>query len=126
MYKRQVLGNDECQVGGPGEIIPADEFYTYDAKYFNDKSQVLPEARIPEEKAREVRRLAVKAYHALGCRGYARVDFLIDGKTGRVVLNEPNTLPGFTHISMYPKLMTAQGMSYAQLIDRLLELALEK
>jgi len=121
-----VLGNDECSVGGPGEIIPADEFYTYDAKYHNDKSEVLLKARIAPEKAAEVREIAVKAYKALGCRGLSRVDFLIERESGRVFLNEPNTLPGFTSISMYPKLMVDSGMTYAGLIDRLLELALER
>ncbi len=121
-----VLGNDECVVGGPGEIVPADEFYTYDAKYYNDKSETILKARISEEKAAEVREMAVRAYKALGCRGLARVDFLVERATGKVVLNEPNTLPGFTNISMYPKLMIDYGFSYAELIDRLLTLALEK
>lgn len=121
-----VLGNTDTIVGGPGEIVPADEFYTYDAKYFNDKSQLFIPARVPKKTADEVRKIAKKAYAALGCKGLARVDFLIEKDTGKVVLNEPNTLPGFTNISMYPKLLMADGMKYSEIIDRLLELALEK
>ena len=120
-----VLGNDELIVGGPGEIVPADEFYSYDAKYFNDASETFIKARIPEEKAAEIRETAKRAYKILGCAGLTRVDFLIDGETGRTVLNEPNTLPGFTNISMYPKLIMSTGMTYSGLIDKLLELACE-
>ena len=118
-----VLGNNDLMVGGPGEIVPADEFYSYDAKYYNDESETFLKARISDEKAEEIRETAKKAYKILGCAGLTRVDFLIDGETGKTVLNEPNTLPGFTNISMYPKLIMDTGMSYAQLIDRLLELA---
>lgn len=120
-----VLGNDELSVGGPGEIVPADEFYSYDAKYFNDESETFLKARISDEKAEDIRETAKRAYKVLGCAGLTRVDFLIDGETGRTVLNEPNTLPGFTNISMYPKLMMDSGISYAGLIDKLLELAAE-
>ena len=120
-----VLGNDELFVGGPGEIVPADEFYSYDAKYYNDESETFLKARISEEKAEEIRETAKLAYKILGCAGLTRVDFLIDGETGRTVLNEPNTLPGFTNISMYPKLIMDSGISYAGLIDKLLELAAE-
>ncbi len=110
-------------VAGPGEIVPAEEFYTYDAKYTHAESLLYIPARIPEETAAEVREIAKKAYHVLGCRGMARVDFLIDGDTKKIYLNEPNTLPGFTDISMYPKLLVASGMKYSEIIDRLLELA---
>ncbi|MBQ2795984.1 MAG: D-alanine--D-alanine ligase [Oscillospiraceae bacterium] len=120
-----VLGNDELLVGGPGEIVPADEFYSYDAKYFNDASETLLKARIPEEMAEEIRETAKRAYKVLGCAGLTRVDFLVNGKTGKIVLNEPNTLPGFTDISMYSKLIMNTGMTYAELIDKLLELASE-
>lgn len=120
-----VLGNDEVIVAGPGEIVPAEEFYTYDAKYNNAASLLYIPARIPEETAAEVREIAKRAYHVLGCRGMARVDFLIDGDTKKIYLNEPNTLPGFTDISMYPKLLMASGMNYSEIIDRLLELAVE-
>ena len=118
-----VLGNDELFVGGPGEIVPADEFYSYDAKYFNAESKLYIPARLDEAKAEEIRTAAKRAYKVLGCSGLTRVDFLVERKTGKVVLNEPNTLPGFTNISMYPKLLMASGMSYAGIIDKLLELA---
>ncbi len=120
-----VLGNDELLVGGPGEIVPADEFYSYDAKYFNDESETFLKARIEDSVAEEIRETAKKAYKILGCSGLTRVDFLIDGESGKIVLNEPNTLPGFTNISMYPKLIMSTGMSYSELIDKLLELACE-
>ena len=120
-----VLGNDELMVGGPGEIVPADEFYSYDAKYYNDESETFLKARIEDSVAEEIRETAKKAYKILGCKGLTRVDFLIDGESGKIVLNEPNTLPGFTNISMYPKLIMSTGMSYSELIDKLLELACE-
>ena len=120
-----VLGNEELLVGGPGEIVPADEFYSYDAKYFNDESETFLKARIEDSVAEEIRETAKKAYKILGCSGLTRVDFLIDGESGKIVLNEPNTLPGFTNISMYPKLIMSTGMSYSELIDKLLELAQE-
>lgn len=121
-----VFGNGELTVGGPGEIVPADEFYSYDAKYFNAESKLYIPARLSEEKAEEIRETAKRAYRVLGCRGLTRVDFLVDSETGEVVLNEPNTLPGFTNISMYPKLMMAAGMSYKGLISGLIELAAEE
>ena len=120
-----VLGNDELMVGGPGEIVPADEFYSYDAKYYNDESETFLKARIAEDVAENIRETAKRAYKVLGCAGLTRVDFLIDGESGKIVLNEPNTLPGFTNISMYPKLIMDTGMTYAELIDKLLELAAE-
>lgn len=121
-----VFGNGELTVGGPGEIVPADEFYSYDAKYFNAESKLYIPARLSEEKAEEIRETAKRAYRVLGCRGLTRVDFLVDRETGEVVLSEPNTLPGFTNISMYPKLMMAAGMSYKGLISGLIELAAEE
>ena len=120
-----VLGNEELLVGGPGEIVPADEFYSYDAKYFSAESETFLKARIEDSVAEEIRETAKKAYKILGCSGLTRVDFLIDGESGKIVLNEPNTLPGFTNISMYPKLIMSTGMSYSELIDKLLELAQE-
>ncbi len=120
-----VLGNEELIVGGPGEVVPADEFYSYDAKYYNNDSKTYLKARLPEETAEEIREIAKKAYKVLGCSGLTRVDFLVDGETGKIVLNEPNTLPGFTNISMYPKLIMDLGIGYGELIDRLLELAME-
>ncbi len=121
-----VFGNRELSVGGPGEIVPADEFYSYDAKYFNAESKLYIPARLSDEKAAEIREMAKRAYQVLGCRGLTRVDFLVERETGAVVLNEPNTLPGFTNISMYPKLMTAAGMSYPGLISGLIELAISE
>ena len=121
-----VFGNRELSVGGPGEIVPADEFYSYDAKYFNAESKLYIPARLSDEKAAEIREMAKRAYQVLGCRGLTRVDFLVERETGAVVLNEPNTLPGFTNISMYPKLMMAAGMSYPGLISGLIELAISE
>lgn len=118
-----VFGNRELSVGGPGEIVPADEFYSYDAKYYNAESKLYIPARLSEEKAEEIRIMAKRAYSVLGCRGLTRVDFLVERESGKVVLNEPNTLPGFTSISMYPKLMMAAGISYSELITGLIELA---
>jgi len=121
-----VLGNDEPIASVPGEIIPSREFYDYAAKYLDGRSELLIPAPIPDETAQLVRRLAVEAYLAIDCAGMARADFLLDRHTGQVYLNELNTIPGFTPISMYPKLWEASGLSYSELIDRLIELALER
>jgi D-alanine-D-alanine ligase len=121
-----VLGNDEPIASVPGEIIPCNEFYDYAAKYLDGESELLIPAPIPPETAELVRRLAVQAYKAIDCAGMARADFLLDRNTGKVYVNELNTLPGFTPISMYPKLWEASGISYSELIDRLIELALER
>lgn len=121
-----VLGNRDPIAGFLGEVVPADEFYSYDAKYFNGESKLYIPARLSEEKTGEIREMAKRAYQVLGCSGMTRVDFLVERATGKVVLNEPNTLPGFTDISMYPKLLMAAGMTYSAIIDRLLELALEE
>lgn len=121
-----VLGNHELVTGGPGEIVPADEFYSYDAKYYNAESKLYIPARIPEQTAELIRTMAKSAYHILGCRGLTRMDFLINRETGKPVLNEPNTLPGFTDISMYPKLMMSEGMTYSEIITKLIELAVEE
>lgn len=121
-----VLGNRDPIAGFLGEVVPADEFYSYDAKYYNAESKLYIPARLSEEKTEEIRETAKRAYAVLGCSGMTRVDFLVERATGKVVLNEPNTLPGFTNISMYPKLLMAAGMTYSGIIDRLLELALEK
>ncbi len=118
-----VLGNEDLFVGGPGEIVPADEFYSYDAKYYNAESKLYIPARLEESVAEKIRETAKRAYKILGCCGLARVDFLVERESGKIVLNEPNTLPGFTNISMYPKLLMASGMTYAEVIDKLLELA---
>jgi D-alanine-D-alanine ligase len=121
-----VLGNEEAQASLPGEIIPSDEFYSYAAKYLDDASELIIPARLLAEKIEEIRSLAVKAYKAIDGAGMARVDFLVDKDNGKVYLNELNTIPGFTRISMYPKLWQASGLAYPALVDRLIELAFER
>lgn len=121
-----VLGNEEVIAGEVGEIRAADEFYSYDAKYNNKASQTIIPADITKEQKEEIRRLAIKAFKAIDGKGLSRVDFFIENKTGKIFLNEINTMPGFTQISMYPKLMEAFGISYNELLDRLISLALEK
>jgi D-alanine-D-alanine ligase len=121
-----VLGNDEPQASVPGEIIPSGDFYTYAAKYLDDKSQLLIPAPISAEIAGQVKDIALRAYLASDCAGMARVDFLLDRDTGELYLSEINTIPGFTRISMYPKLWDASGLPYPALVDRLIELALER
>ncbi len=126
-----VLGNDTPQASVVGEIVPAKEFYDYEAKYESDGSIPIIPAKLPKPLARQVRAMALAAFEACDCSGLARVDFLLEpsvkgGKPGRLYLNEINTLPGFTSISMYPKLWEASGISYAELIDRLIQLALER
>ncbi|MBC7249361.1 MAG: D-alanine--D-alanine ligase, partial [Anaerolineae bacterium] len=121
-----VLGNDDPIASVPGEIVPCREFYDYRAKYIEGKSELLIPAPLPAETSQRVRELAVKAYLAIDCAGMARVDFLLDRDDGTLYLSEVNTIPGFTPISMYPKLWEASGISYSELIDRLIELALER
>ena len=121
-----VLGSDPALATRPGEILAGAEFYTYDDKYKNGVSQVVIPARLSEEKLDEVRGLAAKAYTALGCEGLARCDFFVEKDTGRVLINEINTFPGFTSISMYPKLMEHAGLTVPELIDELVALAMER
>jgi D-alanine-D-alanine ligase len=121
-----VLGNDDPVASVPGEVRPSNEFYDYNAKYIDGKSELLIPAPLPARTSAQVRELAVKAFKALDCAGMARVDFLINSATNEIYLNEINTLPGFTSISMYPKLWEASGISYRELIDRLIDLALER
>jgi D-alanine-D-alanine ligase len=121
-----VLGNYEVEASVPGEIRPAADFYSYDAKYHDDRSEAIIPADISQTLADQMRSVAVKAYKAIDCAGMARVDFLIDKDTGRFYLNEVNTIPGFTRISMYPKLWEASGLPYPKLVDRLIQLALER
>ncbi len=121
-----VLGNDEPIASVVGEIVSSNEFYDYRAKYIDGKSQTIIPANIPPTIAEEIRRQAVQAFLALDLSGLARVDFFIERETGQVYINEVNTLPGFTSISMYPKLWEASGLSYDQLLDRLIELAIER
>src|SRR6266568_5399807 len=121
-----VLGNDEPIASVVGEVISSNEFYDYRAKYIDNKSQTIIPANIPQATAEEVRRQSVQAFLALDLSGLARVDFFIEKESGQVYINEVNTLPGFTTISMYPKLWEASGLPYAQLLDRLIELAIER
>ncbi len=120
-----VMGNDSPVASICGEIDSGADFYDYDSKYVTDTSTAYIPARIPEDVAEQVRNLAVKVYSSIGCQGLSRVDFFVTRVDNRVVFNEINTLPGFTSISMYPKLFAASGIPYSQLIDELLQLALE-
>ncbi|HSN77878.1 MAG TPA: D-alanine--D-alanine ligase family protein [Anaerolineae bacterium] len=121
-----VLGNDEPLASLPGEIVPRREFYDYAAKYITDDSELLIPAPLTPQQTAEVQRLAVAAFLAIDGAGMARVDFLLDRKTDQIYLNEVNTIPGFTSISMYPKLWEASGLPFPQLLDRLIQLALER
>lgn len=120
-----VLGNDTPAASTCGEIDSGADFYDYEAKYVSSTSQLYIPARISEEAAEQVRETAVKIYEAIGCRGLSRVDFFVTRDTEKVIFNEINTLPGFTSISMYPKLFAASGIEYDDLIDQLLQLAME-
>jgi D-alanine-D-alanine ligase len=121
-----VLGNDEPIASVPGEVVPCNEFYDYRAKYIDDTSELLIPAPISDEIAQRVRELAVRTFQALDGAGLARVDFFLCRDSGEIYVNELNTMPGFTSISMYPKLWEASGIPYPELIDRLIELALER
>lgn len=123
-----VLGNLEPKASVVGEIVPLQEFYSYEAKYLNDEGADLkiPADGLSNQQIQEIQDIAVKAFIALECSGMARVDFFMDRQSGRLYLNELNTIPGFTPISMYPKLWAASGLGYSELIDHLIELALEK
>jgi D-alanine-D-alanine ligase len=125
-FECAVLGNSEPMAAIPCEILPSREFYDYEDKYVLGTSKtVLPTDLLPEH-VREIQRLAIAAYQAVSCEGMARVDFLLETATGKFYVNEPNTIPGFTSISMYPKMWEAAGLPYTKLIDRLIELALER
>ena len=121
-----VIGSDPAVATRPGEILAGAEFYTYDDKYKNGVSQTVIPAHLPEAKLDEVKTYAAMAYTALNCEGLARCDFFVEHGTGRVLINEINTFPGFTSISMYPKLMEHEGLPVPALIDRLIALALER
>lgn len=121
-----VLGNDHPEASVPGEIVPGADFYSYDAKYVLDSSRPVIPADLSAEQTQQMREIAVRAYKAVDCCGMARVDFLLDPGNGDVFLNEINTIPGFTSISMYPKLWEASDLPYAALVGRLIELALER
>jgi D-alanine-D-alanine ligase len=121
-----VLGNDKPEASLPGEIVPSTEFYDYNAKYLDEGSQLIIPAKLTRAETKEVQRLAIGAFEAVDCSGLARVDFLMDPTTRKIYLNEINTMPGFTSISMYPKLWAASGVSYPELIERLIKLGLER
>jgi D-alanine-D-alanine ligase len=121
-----VLGNDNPEVSAPGEVLPSREFYDYDAKYLDEHSQLIIPANLPEPIVGEIKRLALEAFRAIDCAGMARVDFLMNGATGTIYLNEINTIPGFTTISMYSKMWAASGVTYPELLDRLIALARER
>ena len=121
-----VLGNDEPQASMPGEIVSSNEFYDYKAKYIDGKSVMRIPADLSKETVNQVRRLAIQAFKAIDCSGLARVDFFIRKDNGRVLINEINTMPGFTPYSMYPKLWEHSGVSYPELISRLIQLAIQR
>ena len=121
-----VLGNDQPIASLPGEIIPSREFYDYEAKYIDENSKLLIPAALSPKQVTQVQELAIKTFQVTECAGMARVDFFLDRKSNGVLVNEINTIPGFTSISMYPKLWEATGINYPELIDRLIQLALER
>jgi D-alanine-D-alanine ligase len=122
-----VLGNDAPEASVVGEVVPGKEFYDYEAKYLSEGSGLIVPAKLTRQQTKQIREMAVAAFRACDCAGLARVDFLMEpGKSGRIYVNEINTLPGFTSISMYPRLWEASGVRYPELIDRLIGLALER
>ena len=121
-----VLGNEDVIASCVGEIKAADEFYSYDAKYKNEESRTEIPAELPKEISDKIRKQAIKAFKAIDGKGLSRVDFFVEDKTNKIIINEINTMPGFTDISMYPKMFEKSGISYKELITRLIELALEK
>ena len=121
-----VLGNDTPQASVPGEVLPSREFYSYESKYVDGTSGLLIPAPLPTETSEKIRQMAITAYKVIDCSGMARVDFFVEKTTGEIYLNELNTIPGFTSISMYPKLWEASGLPYAGLVDRLIELAIDR
>jgi D-alanine-D-alanine ligase len=125
-FECSVLGNENPEASLPCEVFPSREFYDYEDKYLLDKAKFQLPADLPAEKTAELRRLAVGCYQAVECEGMARVDFLLERATGKLYINEINTIPGFTSISMYPKMWEHSGLAYPKLIDRLIELARER
>ncbi|HSO10885.1 MAG TPA: D-alanine--D-alanine ligase family protein [Anaerolineales bacterium] len=121
-----VLGNDNPVASVPGEVLPSREFYSYESKYIDGTSGLVIPAHLSVETSEQIREYAVRAYKAIDCAGMARVDFFVEKDTDKVYLNELNSLPGFTKISMYPKLWEASGLPYKKLVDRLIELAMER
>ncbi len=121
-----VLGNNDPVASVPGEVLPSREFYSYESKYIDGTSGLLIPADLPADVSEKIREYAVRAYKSIDCAGMARVDFFVEKDTNRIYLNELNTIPGFTKISMYPKLWEASGLPYNKLVDRLIELAMER
>ena len=121
-----VLGNETPEASLPCEILPSREFYDYDDKYLLDQAKTQLPAELPPAKTDELRRLAVECYRAVECEGMGRVDFLLESATGQLYINEINTIPGFTSISMYPKMWEHSGIAFGDLLDRLIELALDR
>ena len=119
-----VLGNEDVIASCVGEVLPADDFYSFDAKYNNSNSKTLIPAEIPDTISEEIRKLAIKAFKAIDGRGLSRVDFFVENGTNKIYINELNTLPGFTKISMYPKLFEQVGITYEKLLDKLIELSI--
>ncbi|HBY63775.1 MAG TPA: D-alanine--D-alanine ligase A [Solibacterales bacterium] len=125
-FECSVLGNDRPEAATPCEILPSREFYDYEDKYILDTARIELPAKLTPEQTAEVRRLAVECYRAVGCEGMGRVDFLMESATGAFFINEINTIPGFTSISMYPKMWEHAGVPFAELVERLIQLALER
>src|SRR5580692_2719043 len=125
-FECAVLGNENPIASVPCEILPSQDFYDYEDKYLLNKAQTIVPADLTAEQTGEIQRLAIACYQAVECEGMARVDFLMESATGKFYINEINTIPGFTSISMYPKMWEASGLGFAKLIDRLIELALER
>jgi D-alanine-D-alanine ligase len=121
-----VLGNDHPSASVPGEIVPGKEFYDYAAKYLDEGSELVIPAKLNKAETKKIQELAIKAFLAVDCAGLARVDFLMDPKTRKIYINEINTMPGFTAISMYPKLWKESGLGYSELIDRLIQLGVAR
>ena len=125
-FECAILGNERPEASVVGELVPSREFYDYADKYVEQGARIVIPAELPADTANEMRGLAIRAFQAVDCSGLARVDFFLDRKGGRILLNEINTMPGFTSISMFPKLWAATGVDYPSLIDRLIELAVER
>jgi D-alanine-D-alanine ligase len=125
-FECSVLGNDDPVAAVPCEILPSKDFYDYDDKYLLEKAETVIPANLSAEQTAELQKLAVECYRAVECEGMARVDFLLENATGKLYINEINTIPGFTSISMYPKMWEYSGLPMPKLIDRLIELALER
>jgi D-alanine-D-alanine ligase len=125
-FECAVLGNEDPVASVPCEILPSRDFYDYDDKYLLEKAETVIPANLSPEQTAELQRLAVECYRAVECEGMARVDFLLENATGKLYINEINTIPGFTSISMYPKMWEYSGLAMPKLIDRLIQLALER